>query len=55
MSVSGLVAVNVVVAASGAILLLVSICLIVGALKVGDAFTVLSTMWPFPSKERILG
>jgi hypothetical protein len=39
----------------GAIKLLVSICLIIGAQKVSNAFTVLSALWSFPSKERILG
>jgi hypothetical protein len=39
----------------GAILLLVSICLIKGAQNVSDAFTVLLTQLPFPTKERILG
>jgi hypothetical protein len=53
-SVSVLVAVGAVLAVVGAILLLVSICLIIGAAKVSDAFT-LSTMWPFSSKEPILG
>jgi len=38
-----------------AILLLVSICLIKGAQNVSDAFTVLLTQLPFPTKERILG
>jgi hypothetical protein len=54
-SVSELVGAGAVLAVFGAILLLVAICLIVGAQKVNDAFTVLSTLLPFRSKERILG
>jgi hypothetical protein len=41
MSVSVLVSVGAVLAVLGAIQLLVSICLIIGAQKVSDAFTVL--------------
>ena len=39
----------------GGIQLLVSICLIVGADRVSDAFTVSSTLGHFPTKESILG
>jgi len=43
-SVSDIVAVGAVSAVLGAIMLLVAICLIIGAAKVSDAFTVLSTL-----------
>jgi hypothetical protein len=43
-SVSEFVAVGAVVAVLGAIMLVVDICLIVGATKVSEAFTVLSTL-----------
>jgi len=52
-SVSGSVDVGAVLAVLGAILLLLAIYLIIGAQKVSDAFTLLSTM-TFPMKERIL-
>jgi hypothetical protein len=43
-SVSGVVAIGAVMAVLGAIMLVVSICLIVGATNVSDAFTVSSTL-----------
>jgi len=43
-SVSVLVAIGAVVAVLGAILLLVSICVIIGATKVSEPFTLLSTL-----------
>ena len=43
MSVSVVVAVGVVLAVIGAILLVVAICLIIGAQKVSDALSLLST------------
>ena len=55
LSFSVMIVVGTVVAVLGAILLLVSICLIIGATKVCEACTVLSTLWPIPSEEIILG
>ena len=55
LSFSVMIVVDPVVAVLGAILLLVSICLIIGATKVSEACTVLSTLWPIPSEEIILG
>jgi len=43
-SVSQLVGLGAALIVLGAILLLVSICLIIGALKVSDAYTLLSTL-----------
>jgi len=43
-SVSVVVGAGAVLAVFGAILLLISICLIIGAQKVSDAFTLLSTL-----------
>jgi len=43
-SVSESVAIGAVLAVLGAILLLVAICLIIGATKVSDSFTLLSTL-----------
>ena len=43
-SVSAFVGIGAVVAVFGAILLLVSICLVIGATNVSDVFTVLSTL-----------
>jgi hypothetical protein len=43
-SVSALLGIGSVLAVIGGILLLVSICLIIGALKVSDAFILLSTL-----------
>jgi hypothetical protein len=54
-SVSVLVRVGAMFFVIGGIKLLVSICLIIGAEVVSETFTLLSTMWPFPSKESILG
>ena len=54
-SVSVLIGVGAVSAVLGGILLLVSICLIIGAAKVSDTFTLLSILWSFPKKERKLG
>jgi hypothetical protein len=54
-SVSVLLGIGSVLAVIGGILLVVSICLIIGALKVSDAFVLLSTLGPFPTKERVLG
>jgi hypothetical protein len=34
---------------------LISILLIIGAVKVSDSLTVFSTLCPFPTKERKLG
>ena len=48
-SVSVVVGAGAVLAVFGAILLLISICLIIGAQKVSDAFTLLSTLWIFPT------
>jgi hypothetical protein len=53
--VTALVGINAVVAGLGGIMLLVAICLIVGAIKVSDTFTLLSTLWPFPMKQHTLG
>ena len=46
-SVSQLVGLGAALIVLGAILLLVSICLIIGALKVSDAYTLLSSLWQF--------
>jgi hypothetical protein len=54
-SVSVFIGIGAVAAVCGAILVLVSVCLIIGAQKVSDAFTVLSTLLPFPTNEHILG
>ena len=58
MSVSGFVAVGAMIAVLGAVMLLVSISVIIGATKVSDAFTVLSTLLStllsYSSKEHIL-
>jgi hypothetical protein len=46
-----IIAVGAVVAVLGAIMLLVAICLIIGAEKVSDVFMVLSTFLPFPRRN----
>jgi hypothetical protein len=44
MSVTAVVGINAVVAALGAIMLVVAICLIIGAIKVSETLTLLSTL-----------
>ena len=48
-SVSGYFGVGLALAVFGGILLLVTICLIIGAIKVSDAYTLLSVLWKFPT------
>jgi len=50
-SVSGVGGIGASLAVFGALLVLVSICLIIGAHKVSEAFTLLSTPRLFPTNE----